>query len=173
MKCPSCLSPFNESQHTPYLITKCGHSCCQLCISKSQSTPLFDCPSCQIKVSFNSKDSFVLNEALLQMFRLMHIPQKTSKNKRKKRRGQSFQKRQSHGGCQSRTDFEINKYTSPSKSKKNHNPEFAEYSSKLSHSLASHTKQNLEELSHHISKTFKSKFIGPINLRNAQWTWRK
>ena len=67
MHCPSCGSPFNNTEHTPRIFVACGHTICQYCLEDFlSSSPVF-CPECNTVQPATGINSFPKNLALISM----------------------------------------------------------------------------------------------------------
>ena len=70
ISCPFCTRDFNHTDRIPYIITDCGHSICELCLSnKLTSSQFFECPEDQKVISiYNMRiTDFPKNHALLSI----------------------------------------------------------------------------------------------------------
>lgn len=65
MNCPGCLLKFNNELHVPYLLPKCGHLLCKLCIEERSKIGKDSCPKCfQINYQLNKSNSNTKNHRL-------------------------------------------------------------------------------------------------------------
>ena len=154
MKCKSCSLKFDNKSHIPMMLPQCGHSLCHQCLQHQPLNKEFSCVLCSMVYLNSAKNDFPVNESLLE---LISSNNKELKTKESTKINNSMEKDQNKN-IQNRSQTEIIILGSHKK-KSSGNLDYRSYSSKLSHSLASHTKQNLDELSQHISTTFKSKFF--------------
>lgn len=67
MECFKCLEEFCETQRTPRILTSCGHTLCQECISFIFTDKSVTCPQCETKSTSTNPSAFPANLALLQL----------------------------------------------------------------------------------------------------------
>jgi len=67
MECPSCLFEFEEPSKVPRILTCCGQSVCEECISSLIDSDSLTCPGCGKASPGSSVTSFPTNLALLQL----------------------------------------------------------------------------------------------------------
>jgi hypothetical protein len=136
----------------------CGHSLCKKCLEQKAESTNFQCLLCGSNYQFKSIDHFPINESLL------HIISYIDKDKNKlstatPTSSQFIQRVPSKSSLLIKEpNPTIKLFKSPLKKKAQKAiREERVYVSKLSNTLASNSKKNLEQLSEKISTTFQSK----------------
>jgi len=67
MDCPKCSREYSEPDRLPRILTRCGHTLCQLCVSQLFTSSGILCHQCQQLTPTNSVSSLPVNIALMRL----------------------------------------------------------------------------------------------------------
>jgi len=70
MECSQCQAPYDQGQHTPKILIKCGHTLCSFCITEQVeklrgTQENGECPDCHTRFPLALVEEFPVNIALL------------------------------------------------------------------------------------------------------------
>ena len=67
MDCPKCSREYSEPDRLPRILTRCGHTLCQLCVSQLLNSSGVICHQCQQVTPTNTVSSLPVNIALMRL----------------------------------------------------------------------------------------------------------